>query len=229
MPSQNQSNIEPEQHKLSTPMAAFPNDIGSAGIQQELNRLEEMILSSPHIPLTRRTIVDEEHLLDQLDVVRLHLPEVLQAAQAIVEQKQAIILQAEQQAEEIIRAAQAQAAQIINETAIMRQAELAAKQLQQTVQQECIAAQEQNLIEIDQMHQQAQQELEEMRQRAIAEAEEIQQGADEYADAVLNNLEQQLKDILRIIYNGRQQLKSDVPPNRNSTSNSNKSSIVSTN
>lgn len=57
-----------------------------------------------------------------------------------------------------------------------------------------------------------------MRQKAIAEFEEIQQGADEYADAVLNNLEQQLKEILRIIYNGRQKLKPDGSPNSNSAS-----------
>ncbi len=218
MSSQNSSNIEPAQNKLSTPIATSPSDLGSADIQQELNRLEEIVLTSPHVPLTRRTVVDEEQLLDQLDLVRLHLPTVLQEAQAIVAQKQEILLQAEKKADEIIQVAQAQAAHLLSETAIMQQAQLEANQLLQEVQQECIAVQEQNLIEIDQMRLQAKQELEQMRQKAIAEFEEIQQGADEYADAVLRNLEQQLKEILRIIYNGRQQLKPDVSPNSNSAS-----------
>lgn len=193
-------------------MADVATQIGKVDIQQELNRLEDMVLSSPHIPLTRRTIVDEEQLLDQIDLIQLHLPEVLQAAQAIVKQKQAILYQASQEAEEIIQLAQAQAAQMVSQTAIIQQAELEATQFLQQVQQECITAQEENMVEIDLMRQQAQQEIEQMRRNAIAQSQEIQNGADEYADAVLNNLEQQLKDILRIIYNGRQQLKTDVPP-----------------
>lgn len=211
MSSQNSSNIEPDQNKIS-----------SVDIQEELNRLEEMVLSSPHIPLTRRTLVDEEQLLDQVDFLRLNLPAALQEAQVIVEQQQEILLNAQQQADIIIQAAEAKAAQILNETAIVRQAELAAKQIQQQMQQEYIAAQEQNLFEIDQMRQQAEQELEQMRQKAIAESQEIQQGADDYADAVLNNLQQQHEEMLRIIYNGRQQL-------NGSRSKSNKSSIASNN
>ena len=195
-------------------MADVATQLGKVDIQQELNRLEDMVLSSPHIPLTRRTIVDEEQLLDQVDLIRSHLPAVLQAAQAIVKQKQAILFQATQEAEEIIQLAQAHAAQMVSQTAIIQQAELEAKQLLQLLQQECITAQEENMVEIDLMRQQAQQEIEQMQLQAIAQSQEIQNGADQYADAVLNNLEQQLKDILRIIYNGRQQLKTDVTPKR---------------
>ena len=195
-------------------MTDVATQLGKVDIQQELNRLEDMVLSSPHIPLTRRTIVNEEQLLDQVDLIRSHLPAVLQAAQAIVKQKQAILFQATQEAEEIIQLAQAHAAQMVSQTAIIQQAELEAKQLLQLLQQECITAQEENMVEIDLMRQQAQQEIEQMQLQAIAQSQEIQNGADEYADAVLNNLEQQLKDILRIIYNGRQQLKTDVPPKR---------------
>jgi len=210
MSRQNSSHLEPpDQNKNNTP---------GADIQQELNRLEEIVLSSPHIPLTRRTVVDEELLLDQLDLVRHNLPIAFQQAQVIIEQKEEILLQAERQADEIIQAAQARAAQILSETEIMRQAELAAEQLRQQVEQEFITAQEQNQTEIDRMRLQAQQELEQMRKKAIAEAEEIQHGADEYADTVLRNLEQQLHDILRIIRNGRQQLNSATPPNTKSSS-----------
>lgn len=206
------SDLNPLQHKHGTPTEASPSGSGSVDIQQELNRLEEMILASPRIPLSRKTLVDEEQLLEQLDLVRLHLPTVFQEAKAIVQQKQEILLQAEQYARDIIQVAEARAAQILNEMDIIRQAEMQARQMQQQVQQECEAAQEQNIAEINQMHRQAQQELEEMRQRVIAESEEIQQGADEYADSVLQNIEQQLNDILRIIRNGRQQLQPEIPP-----------------
>ena len=209
------SNIDPNQNKPSTPVEPVPTGSRGIDIQQELNRLEEMVLASPHIPLTRRTLVDEEQLLDQLDLVRVHLPSVFQEAQAIVQQKKEIILQAEQHAERIVQAAQVRAAQILNEMDIIQLAELEAKQIRQQVQHEFEVQKEQNSAEIDQIRFQAQQELEQMRLAALAEAEEIQKGADEYADHVLQNIEQQLNDMLRIISNGRQQLQQEQPPNHN--------------
>lgn len=195
---------------------AASRDLSGGEIQQELDRLEEMILASPHIPMTRRTLVDEEQFLDRLDLIRSLLPALLQQAQAVVVQKQEILLQAEQEAGEIIQAAQAQAAQIIDRTTIVQQADLSARQLQQQVQQECLLAQEQNLLQIERLRQEAERQIERLRQEAIAEAEEIQRGADDYADAVLNKLAYQLSEALRIIYNGRRQLRADETQERKS-------------
>ncbi|KJH73408.1 ATP synthase subunit B family protein [Aliterella atlantica] len=207
MSRQDLTNIEPTAQNIpSPPSQPSINGTGGVDIQQELNRLEETILASPNIPLTRRTLVDEERLLDQLDLVRMHLPIVFREAEALISQKQEIILQAQLEAEQIIEAAKIRAAQLVNQTEIFQQAEQAAMQLQAQVQQECQLALEQNHVEIDQMRLQAQQELTQMRQNAIAEALEIQQGADTYADNSLKNIEQQLQDMLQIIQNGRRQL-----------------------
>lgn len=205
--SRQEINIEPTAQNIpNTPTPPPISGTGGVDIQQELNRLEEMVLASPNIPLTRRTLVDEERLLDQLDLVRMHLPAVFREAEAIVNQKQEIILQAQLEAEQIIDAARIRAAQLVNQTEIFQQAEQAANQLQAQVKQECQMALEQNHVEIDQIRLQAQQELTQMRQNAIAEALEIQQGADTYADNTLKNIEQQLQDMLQIIQNGRKQL-----------------------
>lgn len=186
---------------------------GTAGvdIQRELNRLEEMILDSPRIPLTGRTLIDEEQLLEQLDLIRLNLPTAFEEAETIVRQKEEIILEAEQYAEQIVQEAEQRATQLLDDTGIVRQAKLEAQQLWQMVQQECEAAQEQTLAEIERMHREAQQELEEMRAKAISEAEAIQDGADDYAGRVLTNLEQQLSEMLKVIRNGRQQLQQEAP------------------
>jgi len=205
--SRQETNLEPTAQNIpNTPIEPPISGTGGVDIQQELNRLEEMVLASPNIPLTRRTLVDEERLLDQLDLVRMHLPAVFREAEAIVNQKQEIILQAQLEAEQIIDAARIRAAQLVNQTEIFQQAEQAANQLQAQVNQECQMALEQNHVEIDQIRLQAQQELTQMRQNAIAEALEIQQGADAYADNALKNIEQQLHDMLQVIQNGRRQL-----------------------
>jgi hypothetical protein len=176
--------------------------------------LEEIILSSLRIPLTGRTLVDEEKLLDQLDLIRLSLPSVFQEAAVILEQKEEILLEAEEYGQQVVEAAQAKRAQILAESDIVRQAEREADQLRRQVQQECEAMMQETLAEIERKKQACMQELEELRQTAIAQAQDIEDGADEYADSVLEGIEQDLKDILRIITNGRQQLREDVPPQR---------------
>lgn len=175
-------------------------------MQRELNKLEEVLLDSPRIPFSHRTLVDEEQFLDQLDLIRLNLPTAFQEAQQLLQQKQEILLEAEQYAQEVMEAAERRAAQIMDETGIVRQAELEASQIRQRVQQECDVIQKQTLDEIDRMRRQAQEELEEIRRQAIAEHEQIQNDADVYADQVLQGMEQQLTELLRVVRNGRQQL-----------------------
>ena len=170
-----------------------------------------MILDSPRIPLSRRTLIDEEQLLDQLDLVRLNLPPAFQEATEIILHKEEVLLEAEQYAQEIIADAERRAAQILDELGLIRQAEMEAQRIRQQVQQDCEDMQQQVLSEIDQMRRRAQQELVEMQQVAIAECEEIQRGADEYADSVLLDMEQQLVEMMRIVRNGRQQLHINKP------------------
>lgn len=187
---------------------------GSVDLPRELNRLEEMILDSPRIPLSRRTLIDEEQILDQLDLIRLGLPPAFQEAAEIVRHKEEICLEAEQYAQEILESAERRAAQILDEMGLIRQAEMEAQQIRQRVQQECEAAQEQTMADIERMRRQAQQDLEEMRRLAIAECEDVQAGADAYADRVLRDMEQQLGDMIRVIRNGRQQLQTDPVPTK---------------
>jgi len=200
----------PRASNPSQPSEPPPNAERGIDIQQELNRLEDILFDSPHIPLTKRTLVDEEVFLAQLDLVRENLPHAFKAAEELVQERETILMQAEEYAQEIVEAAERRADQLLDEIGIIQQAELEANQIRKQVQQECETLQQQTLAEIDRMHLQAKQELEQMRQDALTECEDIQNGADDYADSVLINIEQQLTDMLRVIRNGRQQLQYDV-------------------
>ena len=202
------ANIEPEvngQNAESEPSNGSPG----VDIQRELNQLEEIILDSPRIPFWGRTLIDEEQLLDQLDIIRLNLPVAFQEAEMIFRHKDDIFQEAELYAEEIIENAEQRASQILNEMGLVQQAKLEADQLRNQVQLDCEAIQQATIAEIEQIRYQAQQELEEMRARAIAECDEIQNGADDYADNVLDSIEQQLMGMLQVIRNGRQHLGGD--------------------
>lgn len=180
--------------------------IDGVDIQQELNTLEEMILDSPRLPLTGKTLVDEEQLLDQLDLIRLNLPGAFQMAQEVISRREEVVMEAENYGRQLIAGAEARAQDLTDELGIVRQAELEAKQIRQQVQQECEALREQVLAEVEQIRANAKKELEMMRRTAIDESEEIQRGADEYADKVLQDMEARLGEMTRIIRNGRQQL-----------------------
>jgi cell division septum initiation protein DivIVA len=181
-------------------------------VYQELARLQEMIYESFHLPLTRWTVIDEGKLLDQLELIGDHVPEAIDRALAILEKEQEIMADAEGYAQQIVQSAQQQAAQILDQTGIVQQAEYQASQLRLQVQQECEAYQQQTLAEVDQLRRRMTQELEQIRQQALADCDEIQAGADRYADAVLVHLEEQLDDMLRVVRNGREQIRQNSLP-----------------
>jgi F0F1-type ATP synthase membrane subunit b/b' len=180
-------------------------------IQGELNRLEELFIDSRHFPFTRFAIVHEDDFLDQLDLVRESLPEAFRQAEEVIRQRDELLTQAEEYAQKVVEDAERRATQLINENVILRQAEYEAQQLRSQLQSECDAAQDRTIAEIEQMRQRTQQDLEGMRQLGLQEAEEIQRGADEYADSVLRDMETQMSDMLRVVRNGRQQLKINQP------------------
>jgi cell division septum initiation protein DivIVA len=196
------------------PPNGLPTPAGGVDIQQELNRLEEIVLSSLRIPLTGRTLIDEDKLLEQLDFIRLSLPSVFQEALDILEQKDEILLEAEEYGQQVVDVAQAKRAQILAESDIIRQAQREADQLRRQVQQDCEAMMQETLTEIERKRRACQQELEEMRQTAIAQAQDIEDGADKYADNVLGNIEQDIQEMLQIITNGRKQLRGDESQQR---------------
>lgn len=196
--------------------------IEGINIQQEINKLEEIILNSSQVPMSRRVLLDEEQLLDQLDLVRLNLPSVFQEATDLLLHKEEVLLEAEQYAQEIIASAEQQAAQILDEIGLIHRAETEAWHIRQYVEQDCVEMKQQVLSEIDQMRHQAQQDLLKMQQSVTVECKEIQRDADKYADDVLSNMERQLEEMMRIVRNGRQsQTQPRSSSNRQSLSNKN--------
>lgn len=179
-------------------------------IQHELNKIEEMILDSPRVPLTGRTLIDEEPVLDILDLVRINLPSAFQAAEDVLRQKDEILRQAEQYGRDVVDAAEKQAVSILDEMGLVRQAKAEADRIREQIKADCDAAQERTMAEIERMRHHAKQEAEELKMRALNDARSIEAGADEYAERVLKLIEQQLGDMMRVVHNGRQQLQQDA-------------------
>jgi hypothetical protein len=179
-------------------------------LQDELDKLEEMILEYPRLPILGKTLVNEDKLLEVLDKIRVNLPAIIKKAEAITHHKEEIFRQAEQYAREIVDSAEKRADEIIDELGIVRRAELEVQDIRQRVQEECEALQKQTLSEIAMLRLQAQQEIEQMRQVAIAEREDIQNQADEYADRVLASIEENLQSVTVVVRGGREKLQEEL-------------------
>jgi cell division septum initiation protein DivIVA len=171
-----------------------------------IDRLEAKILNSPRVPLTGKTIVNEEELLEQLDAIRLNLPEIVNTAQEILQYKDRLIREAQQQVQQILAQANQHAYQVANELGIIDRSEQEARQIRQMAIAECEHLRQQAVIEVERLRERNIQEIERMREQALAECQQIQAGADEYADRVLYTMEERLTDILQAIHQGRQRL-----------------------
>jgi DNA anti-recombination protein RmuC len=202
---------EPNDRRKNAPNASnsgVPNQPVDFDIYQDLARLQEIIFDSFHLPLTRWTLIDEGQVSEQIDLIYETVPPAVQKALEILAAEAEIIAKAEEYAQQVVHSSQQRAAQILDDSGIIQQAERQAAQIRQQVQQECESAQQQTLAEIEQMRHSAMQEVQQLRQQTLAECNEIQKGADDYAEAVLEHLDRQLGDMLQVIRNGRQQVRS---------------------
>ncbi len=196
---------------LDTPETeVHPRGVDAPDIFKAIDRLEERILSSPRVPLTGKTMVEEEALLEQIDAIRLSLPEVVTTAQEILQYKHQIVQEAQQQVQYILAEAHQRADLVTNELGIVDRSEQEATYIRQLAIAECDRLRQQTLLEIEQARDCHARELERMRQEIVAECQQIQAGADEYADRVLHNMEYQLKDLIQAIQRGRQCLNRDA-------------------
>lgn len=186
-----------------------PATFESLDVFAAIECLEAKILQSPRVPLTGKTMVNEDELLEQLDSIRLNLPEIVVTAHEIVRYKEHLIQAAQQQVQQIIAEANQHAYQVANELGIIDRAEQEARQIRHIAMTECEQLRQQTLMEAQRVSDLNSQEMERLRVRVTKECQQIQEGADEYADRVLREMEERLSEIMQVIQRGRHRLKPD--------------------
>lgn len=140
-----------------------------------LEQLEEIIETGMNVPLSGgKCLLHRESLLELIQEIRLKLPDDIKMAKRITEEKQRVMTEAQQEAENIIRNAESRIAALVDENEITKK------------------AYEQSEVIIS---------------NAKKNAREIRLGTREYADGVLNKVEEILEDTLDVIKVNRQELK----------------------
>ena len=97
--------------------------LDSVDILYLLDQLEEVLGAGSRLPLTSRTLVDEQEILDILAQIRVSIPDELKAARRLTQERDQVIADAHAEAERILREAEAQAVERVSDHHLVRSAE----------------------------------------------------------------------------------------------------------
>ena len=94
-----------------------------------IDRLEEMVSQGTKVPLTGKVLVDPDELLSLVDEMREMVPAEIREANRIARDRESILRESREQAEQTIREAQALAAKLTSEAAVAKEAQSQADEL----------------------------------------------------------------------------------------------------
>lgn len=140
----------------------------SSRIEQLINEIDEYIEGcKPKAFSNTEIIVNRDEMQDLLGELRLRIPDEVKRYQKIISNQEAILSDAQAQAQAMLAQAQTQTAELVNEHEIMQRA----------------YAQANEVVE------QAQAQANDIINKAIQEADEVRRGAIRYTDDMLQSLQ----------------------------------------
>ncbi len=186
--------------------------MGASRIEQLIEDIYEFVESCRMQPLSStKVIVPKDELYDLLDELRLRTPDEIKRYQKIISNRDAIIADAEEKAENILRQTREKSKELLNEHEIMQQA----------------------YYQANEMIMQASEEADRIRREASEEAEQLRTGALAYSNEILTEVERvlanaydtaisrydafigTLKNNLEIVNNNKRELSEQLYPQEN--------------
>lgn len=100
-----------------------------------VERLEALVVNARKLPMTNTVVFDQAVALDLIDQLRVAIPEEVRQARRINQESDRVLGHAREEAERIIGAAQEQAALLLQDHAVLREAEARGEVISQRAQQ----------------------------------------------------------------------------------------------
>jgi cell division septum initiation protein DivIVA len=98
-------------------------------ILQLIDRLEELFNESKNIPLTRNVMVDEDRMLDNIDQMRIAIPEEVKKAQQLLGQRDRVLAQSQEEANRTLELARQKSDQLVTKDTVAQEAQRRADQI----------------------------------------------------------------------------------------------------
>ena len=102
-----------------------------------LEEIEDIVDTAPGLPLTGKIMIDSNELLEIVREIRLSLPDDVQQAKWVKEEKERILMEAKAEFERIVKEAQKQAEYMVNTHDITLQAQQKAEQIGAEAEEYC--------------------------------------------------------------------------------------------
>jgi len=155
-----------------------------------IEKLEEVISSGTGVPATGRILIEREKLTELVNQLRVAIPVDIQEAQDLLQMREDVINQALLEARRIRSTAEKEAMDRVTESEITKDARKQSEEI------------------IEEAQRKAQRILDESDTQANAR----QAGADQYAQATLQKLEEELTQVVNTIRNGIQVMDTEKEP-----------------
>ena len=91
-------------------------------IQHLVDRLEDLIDEGRHVPFSKFTLIDEERALEIIDQMRISVPEQIEKASRLINQRDRLLAQANEEATRIVELARERSEELIKRDAVLQTA-----------------------------------------------------------------------------------------------------------
>jgi len=105
-------------------------------IQHLVDRLEDLIDEGRHIPLSKYTLIDEERALEIIDQMRISIPEEIEKATRVIQQRDRVMAQANEEASRMVEIAKERGDTMTSREAIAQAAQNRAANILELARQE---------------------------------------------------------------------------------------------
>lgn len=156
-----------------------------------VDRLEEIVAEARRLPVGGGAVVPRQRILDIIDRMRVAVPREVYDAREVIEKRDAVILDGQHRAEELLAQAHAELEKRLIETEVVKAAQERARQVAAEAQQRASDL-------LRDAEEQSRGRLDEAQQTARGEMRE----ADNYALQTLRRLEEELEGFLSTVRNG---------------------------
>lgn len=156
-------------------MATHAPSTAQGQIDLLLGQIESLVLEGTRVPLTARVMIDAEQLLNIVELIRQSLPAELAEAERIVSERNALVADAREEAENLVAQAHEMAAKLTQESAIVLEAQERA----------------------DELTERARATAQEIRLRAVEYADEVLERLEQHVDRTLDTVRRHREDLRR--------------------------------
>lgn len=168
-----------------------------------LDALEDILEKAPNLPLSSKTMINREELLEIIRDIRIKLPDEIKQAQWIKEERQKILIEAKKEAEALRRDSEEKMLKIKDERQkVLAEAEKEAEILRREADRKI-----QELIDESDIMRRASEQAKELIIAAQIDAKKIRLGSKAYADELLAELEKHASGVIETIRSNRDELK----------------------